>query len=167
MSSGLKNLQSASRACARRERLESGDLSLHHDSSGSHGAYGETDDSGIGIDDLDDYTHDDQTSPYSSPERNLSHNHNHNHNHSHSLSYDNQNMHHQSHHRHSSSASTYDGRAYMQPQQQSMNQGMAQNMALQQQQNGMMQQRPQYGMQQRLPSIDMGIGAIINRNPGV
>ena len=29
-----------------------------------------------------------------------------------------------------------------------------------------MQQRSQYGLQQRLPSIDMGIGAIINRPPG-
>jgi hypothetical protein len=34
-----------------------------------------------------------------------------------------------------------------------------------QQQGGGMQ-RPQYGLQQRLPSIDMGIGAIINRAPG-
>jgi hypothetical protein len=28
------------------------------------------------------------------------------------------------------------------------------------------QMRPEYGMQQRLPSIDMGIGAIINRPSG-
>jgi hypothetical protein len=58
MTSGLKNLQSAARACARRERLESGgNVGAYHQPSHSYstsadqGAY--TDDSGIGLDDLD------------------------------------------------------------------------------------------------------------------
>lgn len=143
MSSGLKNLQSASRACARRERLENGGvLDDHH----SHGAYGDshgTDDSGIGIEDLEAEYSPDGGSFGSSPERTYGG---------------------ESHHQRQMSdgrSSTYDsrdrmsadGRGYMQ-------QGM-------QQIGGGMQQRPPYGMSQRLPSIDMGIGAIINRNPGI
>ena len=47
MSQGLKNLQTAARSCARRERML--------DTSNPHSyTYGERDDSGIGCDDLDD-----------------------------------------------------------------------------------------------------------------
>jgi hypothetical protein len=48
MSSGLKNLQTAARSCTRRERLETS-------TQPHNGAYGDphTDDSGIGIDDLE------------------------------------------------------------------------------------------------------------------
>jgi len=55
MSQGLKNLQTAARSCARRERLL--DSQSHHvqNGQGYPGAYADhhTDDSGIGIDDLE------------------------------------------------------------------------------------------------------------------
>jgi hypothetical protein len=50
MSQGLKNLQTAARSCARRERM----LDTSQGGSYTGGAYGERDDSGIGLgDDLE------------------------------------------------------------------------------------------------------------------
>jgi hypothetical protein len=186
MQSGLKNLQSAARACARRERLEgtggpsgsgSSLLPVQHHAHDPHGAYGDphsADDSGIGLDELE--------AEYQSAGGD-------------SQSYGGQ----------SASLSPDDGahepssrggpvKLYPTPvgraglgggggaydargdggmygggggAQQMMG---ARDMGGRDRgygpQGGQMQQRPQYGLQQRLPSIDMGIGAIINRPPG-
>jgi len=131
MSSGLKNLQSASRACSRRERLESGSL-LPHDPH-NPGAY--TDDSGIGIDDLEAEYSADGAGGYS-PETDTS----------------------------GGRLTNLSGNGY----EQHTLQPQHQHHMMHDQGHGMGQQlqRPQYGLQQRLPSIDMGIGAIINRPPG-
>jgi hypothetical protein len=178
MQSGLKNLQSAARACARRERLEP----PHHGASGSgssllpvqhghdsHGAYGDphsADDSGIGLDELEAEYHsaagDTNGSVYGGQSASLS----------------------PAEHEPRGGGGPvklypapvrggggYDrggdvyagqmmvGRGDMGGRDRGLDRGYGQP-------QGGMQQRPQYGMQQRLPSIDMGIGAIINRPPG-
>jgi hypothetical protein len=109
MSQGLKNLQQAARSCARRERMLDTNTM-----GGGGGAYGDphhTDDSGIGIDDLEAEYDADGASEHSGG----------------------------SNSNNSMGGGSY---GYQQP-----------------------QQRGGYGHQSRLPSMDMGIDAIINR-PG-
>jgi hypothetical protein len=180
MQSGLKNLQSAARACARRERLEttsggsgSSLLPLQHHGHDPHGAYGESrsaDDSGIGLDELEAEYHSTggDTGSYGGQSASLSPND------------------HEPTGRGGpvklypapvSGRGAYDGRdggmyggqmmggRDMQGREMGGRERGPERGYGQQQQGGGMQ-RPQYGLQQKLPSIDMGIGAIINRPPG-
>jgi hypothetical protein len=108
MSQGLKNLQQAARTCARRERMLD-------TSGGNLGAYSHTDDSGIGIDELEAEYDADGASEHSGG---------------------------------SNSNNSMGGGGYYQAQQ------------------GGQQHRGYGGHQGRLPSMDMGIDAIINRPSG-
>jgi len=186
MQSGLKNLQSAARACARRERLETGGagasgsgsslLPVQHHGHDPHGAYGDphsADDSGIGLDELEAEYHSagGDTGSYGAQSA--------------SLSPDDGNdparggpvklypvpvggggrggpydvrdggMY---------GGQMMGGRDMRGAEMGGRERGQDRGYGGQQQGGGM--QRPQYGLQQRLPSIDMGIGAIINRPPG-
>jgi hypothetical protein len=177
MQSGLKNLQSAARACARRERLEttgsgsgSSLLPVQHHAHDAHGAYGDphsADDSGIGLDELEaEYASaGGDTASYGGASASLSPD---------------------DHERGPvklypapvGGRGGYDGRGDMYGQQGGMMRGGEMGGGRERgpdrggyggpqgQGQGQMQQRSQYGLQQRLPSIDMGIGAIINRPPG-
>ncbi|KAI1499003.1 hypothetical protein F5X99DRAFT_411474 [Biscogniauxia marginata] len=145
MNNGLKNLQSAARSAARRERLESG-----------HPIHGYDDDSGISgigltpVDDLD--------ASYSSPETSSSHSGSSNYGGIHPMALS-------SHHHYgngypasagglsSSYSSSVSSTAH--------GYGAVPNHSHHHSQEG----SPYMGNGQRLPSVDMGIGAIINR-PG-
>jgi hypothetical protein len=148
MSSGLKNLQSAARACTRRERLESGSGGLTHSLARPHDEHGgyedpHTDDSGIGLEELEaEYSAD--TGSYGQGS---------------SLS--------------PNSSGSVGGRAAYsdanatRAYEQMLRQGRERERAIDRYATVQMSQmRPGYAMQQRLPSIDMGIGAIINRPSG-
>jgi hypothetical protein len=159
MSSGLKNLQSASRACSRRERLESGSGSLedHHS-----GAYGDphTDDSGIGLgDDLEAEYSPVNGSFDSSPERTYAGGG------SERAGYANSSVEraYGGHSRHMSDGRSSYGGDGGSMRGDSMGRSYAQSGNIMH--NNGMAPRPSYGMQQRLPSIDMGVGAILNRGP--
>ncbi|KAL2061174.1 hypothetical protein VTL71DRAFT_7447 [Oculimacula yallundae] len=183
MSQGLKNLQTAARSHARRERMldpnstsssiPNNNNNHHHSLSQTHSHQGSSSyteygahtdvDSGY-ADDLDreleaeaeaEYDADDasdrSTANYdhlSGPYQNHNHNHSHNHNHNHSLS---------------SSTGSSSGNGSLRSLAGMGGMGMLGGVGV----NGM----GQYSMHQsqglgRLPSMDMGIDAIINRAPG-
>lgn len=173
MQSGLKNLQSAARACVRRERLEisggpsgsgSSLLPVQHHGHDAHGAYGDphsADDSSIGLDELEGEYHSagGDTASYGGQSA--------------SLSPDDREPAGRGgpvklYPAPVGGRAVYDGRGdgglYAAQMMQGRERGSEMGYVGQQQGGGM--QRPQYGLQQRLPSIDMGIGAIINRPPG-
>ncbi|KAI3322770.1 hypothetical protein HD806DRAFT_114388 [Xylariaceae sp. AK1471] len=137
MHNGLKNLQSAARSAARRERLEQG-----------HSLHGYDDDSGISgigltpVDDLD--------APYSSPAASSSH----------SGGSHNNYMHHQH-----AAAMTIPYGGYSSSYGSSGSSHGGYGAPMHHQQHHSQDSSPYMGNGQRLPSVDMGIEAIINR-PG-
>ncbi|KAI1333925.1 hypothetical protein F5Y15DRAFT_321481 [Xylariaceae sp. FL0016] len=170
MTNGLKNLQSAARSAARRERLETG-----------HAMHGYDDDSGISgigltpVDDLD--------ASYSSPETTASSS-----SHSHSSVNGSGGGHHHHHHNHHSAAAAAQAASYqMHPGMAAMsahhysthNSYPASNGGLSSSYSSSVSSGAHYGGMghhqdgspymgngQRLPSVDMGIDAIINRPGG-
>jgi hypothetical protein len=154
MASGLKNLQAASRSCSRRERLEvvggSGMLPVLHD---PHGAYGDPD-SGIELEGLEAEYGSADTGSYGQS----------------SLSPEDESR--------RGGIGAYPGvvgnRGVMGYGDGVGGYGQQQQQQMMHSRNGSGQERgyvvqgqtQQYAYQQRLPSIDMGIGAIINRPNG-
>lgn len=177
MQSGLKNLQAAARACSRRERLEGSSLSGSGGGSGGssslglhvHDPRGPYDDSAVGLDDLEAEYHSqaetnsyEHSSPeddprnggpvkiYPNPVSNVN---------GRGGGYDGRGGGYVD-----SSGRGYDNRVDGYGSQQHQQQMMQRDADQDRGYGGM--GRTQYGLQPRLPSIDMGIGAIINRAPG-
>ncbi|KAI5917906.1 hypothetical protein F4810DRAFT_628503 [Camillea tinctor] len=166
MNNGLKNLQSAARSAARRERLESG-----------HPIHGYDDDSGISgigltpVDDLD--------ASYSSPETASSSSHSggstyggtaHHHQHAMALGthpHQHPHQHHHSHHHYGNSSYPASAGALSSSYSSSVSSSHAYGAAMPTNHSHHHSQdgSPYMGNGQRLPSVDMGIGAIINQ-PG-
>lgn len=141
MNAGIKNLQGFARSCARRERLEAASASAFLPVDGPYGDR----DSGVGSLDDVEAEFSAETGSYGQS----------------SLSSDEDARTGVPGYSNGSSSRGYDGRMYQQQiltdargRQVDPNRGYMHQEQM---------QRPQYGSQQRLPSIDMGIGAIINR----
>lgn len=152
MSHGLKNLQSAARSANRRERLEQGDAGHRYENEHDDSGY-----SGMGLTPVDDLD-----PSYPSPAASSSHSGG-----SHS-SY----MHHQQQHQHHHHPAAMTAIPYGGNYSSNYNSSVSPNAthggygaSMHHQQHHSQDSSPYMGNGQRLPSVDMGIEAIINR-PG-